>query len=92
MGWTAAPDRFLLPKRKWMPRWRFRPAEKIEDAFRLLDGAKPESYTMVSDKPGEFEVQVKIAGVFGRACLASRAEAITLAVARAVGIDLELPE
>ena len=38
MGWTVGPDRFMMGNRGWMPRWRFQPAEKLDDAFRLLEG------------------------------------------------------
>jgi hypothetical protein len=43
MGWEIAPDRFLMGKRKWMPRWRFQPELKLEDAFRPLEAAMPKS-------------------------------------------------
>jgi len=28
MGWTVAPDRFLMGRRRWIPRWRFQPTRK----------------------------------------------------------------
>src|SRR5436853_200927 len=37
MGWTVAPDRFMTGKRRWMPRWRFQPLAKLDDAFGLLE-------------------------------------------------------
>ena len=37
LGWTPAPDRFLLPNRRWMPRWRFQPFKSLSDAFQLLE-------------------------------------------------------
>lgn len=40
MGWIAAPDRFMLGGRTWIPRWRFPPYQNIADAFQLLDTAK----------------------------------------------------
>jgi hypothetical protein len=40
MGWIAAPDRFMLGGRTWIPRWKFPPYENLADAFQLLDTAK----------------------------------------------------
>ena len=37
MGSTVRRDRFMIGSRGWMPRWRFQPLERIEDAFALLD-------------------------------------------------------
>jgi len=39
MGWSVAPDRYLIGNRSWIPRWRFQPLERLEDAFRLLEKA-----------------------------------------------------
>ena len=40
MGWTAAPNRFMQGRRRWIPSWRFQPCESLADAFQLLDTAK----------------------------------------------------
>jgi hypothetical protein len=90
MGWKVAPDRFLTGNRTWMPRWRFDPTRNFDDAFRLLDEVRPESYTMGSDGTGGFRVRVQIAGTAGEACDASRPLAISLALARALGIGPEV--
>lgn len=37
LGWATSPDRFLTGNRRWMPRWRFRPFDRLEDSFKLLD-------------------------------------------------------
>jgi hypothetical protein len=37
LGWQAAPGRFLKPGRSWIPKWRFAPLSRLEDAFKLLD-------------------------------------------------------
>lgn len=42
MGWTVSPDRFMMGNREWMPRWRFQPIDKLDDAFRLLEEAVPQ--------------------------------------------------
>jgi hypothetical protein len=42
MGWRVAPDRFLMGNRRWSPRWRFQPTERVKDAYRLLERAAPQ--------------------------------------------------
>lgn len=88
MGWSIGPDRFMLANRGWMPRWRFQPAEKLDDAFRLLEEATPQEYSICGDDAGNIHVQVRIAGRVGEARGTSRALAITQAIARAVGIEV----
>ena len=84
MGWSVAPDRYLVGNRSWIPRWRFQPLERLEDAFRLLEKAKPEHYSMGAGADGAFSVQVRIRGCGGEARHESKPRAITLAIARAV--------
>jgi hypothetical protein len=88
MGWDVAPDRFLVGKRKWMPRWRFQPAGKLEDAFRLLEAAAPQKYTLSRDGPGPFCARVRIDGKTGQAHDRSIPRAITMAVCRALQIQM----
>ena len=90
LGWTVAPDRFLLGNRRWLPRWRFQPTEKLADALRLLEKAAPEEYNMRGDSEGNVLVHVRIGNVTGEACGASKPRAITCAIARALGIEVEL--
>jgi hypothetical protein len=89
MGWGVAPERFLVGKRRWIPRWRFQPAERLEDAFRLLEEAAPRRYSMGRDGQGPFRVQVQIGQETGRAQDVSKPRAITLAVARAIKLQVE---
>lgn len=89
MGWSAAPDRFLMGNRKWIPRWRFAPLTNLADAFRLLDAAKPVEYAISGRATGEFRVRVRLAGGTGEARDTSKPRAIAYAVARAIGISLE---
>ena len=89
MGWTVGPDRFMMGNRGWMPRWRFQPAEKLEDAFRLLEEAAPQEYSIGGDDKGNVHVQVRIAGTTGEARGMSRPLVITYAIARAVGVEVE---
>ena len=89
MGWTVGPDRFMMGNRGWTPRWRFQPAEKLEDAFRLLEEAAPQEYSIYGDAKGSIHVRVQIAGSTGEARGTSKPLAIAHAVARAVGIEVE---
>ena len=88
MGWSVGPDRFMMGNRGWMPRWRFQPAEKLEDAFRLLDEAAPQEYSIRGDDKGSIHVRVRINGNAGEACGTSKPLTITQAVARAAGIEV----
>ena len=81
--------RLRLANRRWIPRWRFQPQQNLVDAFRLLEAAAPEHYWMDSRKGGEFWVRVETAGGVGEACHASKPQAITFAIARALGIHVE---
>lgn len=89
LGWTVTPDRFLTGKREWLPRWRFQPCRSLEDAFRLLEAAKPQEYRICGDDTGNIHVQVRTAGRVGEARGTSMALAITQAIARAVGLEVE---
>jgi hypothetical protein len=88
MGWTVAPDRFMTGERRWIPRWRFQPTKRLEDAFRLLECATLQEYAMGTDGNGGRWASVRIAGVTGAAQANSEPLALTLAVARAVGIEV----
>jgi hypothetical protein len=88
LGWTVAPDRFLTGGRQWLPRWRFQPLKRLEDAFQLMNGAAPEEYTLGSEKGG-FWAKVRIAGATGEAHESSQARAMTLAIARAIGLEVD---
>jgi hypothetical protein len=90
MGWGIGPDRFTMGGRRWLPRWRFQPTERLEDAFRLLEQAEPQEYAMGAAENGGFWARVRIAGATGEARESSQARAITFAVARAIGIDPEV--
>jgi len=87
MGWTVGPERFSMGNREWMPRWRFQPIDKLDDAFRLLQEAAPQAYRISGDDKGSIHVQVRINGAVGEARETSIPGAVTYAVARAVGIE-----
>jgi len=89
MGWTVGPDRFMMGNRGWTPRWRFQPAVKLDDALRLLEVASPQEYSICGDDKGNIHVKVRIAGTQGEARGTSRPLAITFAIARAIGVEVE---
>ncbi len=89
MGWRVGPQRFLLEGRRWMPRWRFRPTDRLADAFKLLERVTAEHCDMGQTPQGFFVVELQIGGGHGRACEKSKPLAITLAVARALGLDVD---
>lgn len=92
MGWTVGPDRFMMGGRRWLPRWRFQPATRLEDAFRLLENVAPEEFTMGAGESGGFWAKVRVAGTTGEARDVSKPCAITVAIARALGIKVDLSE
>ncbi|MGD1095844.1 MAG: hypothetical protein ABSB35_28110 [Bryobacteraceae bacterium] len=89
MKWDIGVDRFLMGRRKWIPCWRFQPMERLEDAFRLLEVAAPQEYTMSREGPGPFCVRVRISGKTGEARDRSMPRAISLAVSRALQIQVD---
>ncbi len=88
MGWSIAPDRFLMGGRRWIPRWRFQPTANLDDAFKLLERAAPQDYAMGDDGKG-FWVRVRIGKAVGQARDRSKARAITIALAQALGLEVE---
>jgi hypothetical protein len=87
MGWKIAPGRFIKSGRSWIPRWRFRPLEELADAFQLLDCAT-EHYIIKRDGPS-FTAEIRTAAGRGAASGELKARTITLAVARAVGLEAD---
>jgi hypothetical protein len=88
MGWRIGPDRFIMADRRWLPRWRFQPAHRLEDAFRLLERTASQEYAMGAAEDGGFWAKVRIGGRTGDAYESSQAGALTLAVARAIGLEV----
>jgi hypothetical protein len=89
MAWRVGPERFMWGNRRWLPRWRFQPTERVEDAYSLLERAAPQEYSMDRAQDGRFCVKVCIAGATGEAQETTQARAVTFAVARAIGLDPE---
>jgi hypothetical protein len=88
LGWKVGPDRFTMGRRQWLPRWRFQPVQRMEDAFRVLERAAPQEYAMGAAENGGFWARVRIGGVTGEARESSQARAITFAIARAIGLEV----
>ena len=88
MGWGVAPDRLLLGDRRWLPRWRFQPLTKLEHALQLVEKAAT-SYTLTVAEDGTFAAHVRIGERTGIASGEPKAMAITVAVARAIGLDVQ---
>jgi len=88
MGWTVGPERFMQGGRRWLPRWRFQPATRLEDAFRALKQANPQDYSSGAAATGGFWAKVRVAGTTGEAHESSQARAMTVAIARALGIEI----
>ena len=86
MGWKVGPERFQTGSRMWIPRWRFQPTYRIEDAYKLLVAATPISSADGCDSSGLFWARVRVAGGLGFATAETRPLAITIAVAQAVGV------
>jgi len=87
LGWRPSSDRYLKPGRGWIPRWRFRPLQELTDAFRLLDTGV-QQYTLTRDSRG-FSAEVQIGSRRGSASGINKARTITLAVARALGLEAD---
>jgi hypothetical protein len=87
MRWRATPDRFIKSGRIWIPRWRFQPLVELADAFRLLDQAA-RRYSLTRDGHGVFCASVEIGGSRGKASGEPKARTVTIAVARALGLEV----
>lgn len=85
--WRVGPDRFITGNRSWLPKWRFNPLHRIEDAFLLLDHSESARY-VISQTGGRFQVEVEQGGRIGKAADSSKPRAITLALARSLGLEV----
>jgi hypothetical protein len=73
--------------RSWIPRWRFQPLTRLNDAFQLLDKSGG-AFTLTSHKRGYFTAEVCLDNRTGLAVGEPKAATITMAVARAIGLDV----
>ena len=88
LGWRLAPGRYIKSGRCWIPRWRFQPLVELDDAFKLLDGAA-HFYILKSDRSGAFSAEVSVGRNTGKASGKSKARTITLALAHALGLEVD---
>ena len=72
--------------RVWIPKWKFNPLHKIDDAFRLLERAAS-TFTLATTTNGTFTAQVRVDDHIRIAYGEPKATTITLAIARAIGLD-----
>jgi hypothetical protein len=88
LGWKVAPGRFIKPDRGWTPTWKFTPLVNLEHAFNLLDHANA-NYIVSAGSRGEgITAKVMVGARVGSACGVLKARTITLALARAVGLEI----
>lgn len=85
LHWRVGPDRFMTRNRSWLPKWRFNPLERLEDAFMLLDHCRSVRY-LISQTGGRFQVEVEHDRKIGKAAGLSKPRTITLALARSLGL------
>jgi hypothetical protein len=88
LKWSVAPDRFLTGNRGWVSRNRFRPTERVQDAFKLLIAAAPAEYDFGGAKGKPSWAKVRIGTVSAEASAPSLPLAICLAIAKALGIEV----
>jgi hypothetical protein len=88
MHWGVGPERFLLGKRQWIRRSQFQPMDRIQDAFRVLRKAAT-GYLLAKTPDGVFTATVQVGDRAGEASGRAEAATISLAIARAIGVDLK---
>jgi hypothetical protein len=86
LGWRAAPGRFLKLNKSWTPKWKFCPLDSLSDAFYLLERAA-RAYALTSHG-GTFTATVQIGDREGHASGRANARTVSLAVARALGLEV----
>jgi hypothetical protein len=85
-GWRVAPGRFIKSGRNWAPRHRFAPLTRLDDAFQLVDRVATSSkLSMV--KGGHVVAEVQVGNRIGKASGDAKARTVTIALARAIGLE-----
>jgi hypothetical protein len=92
MGWRPTRDKFIMANRQWLNRWRFQPTSDPRHALRLLEETGAEDFTISGRQSRDYRVAVRIHGALGEASENSIPLAICVAVARALGMELERVE
>lgn len=88
LAWRLAPGRYIKSGRGWIPRSKFRPLVDIRDAFQLLDALAADC-SLVRKHGRVCIVTVDAGGRKGRATAPSEARAISLAIAKILGLAPE---
>jgi hypothetical protein len=91
LHWGIAPECFLLGNRQWITRANFKPFTRVQDAFRLL-GKAAAAYSLTKTPDGVFAATVQIGDRTGTASGRAEAPTITLAIARAIGVDRKVSQ
>jgi hypothetical protein len=89
MHWRLAPGRYLKPDRGWTSRSGFRPLVNLKDAFQALESVTTD-YSLDSKPGGIYTVQLRFEGRLAQGAGESKARAICLALADALGIAVEV--
>jgi len=89
LGWKTAPNRYLMRDRGWLPMWRFKPTERIADAFQLLETDAVLDYVLRVDRHGVCWVKVRTTATSAEASGTSLPLTICVAIARVYGIHVE---
>ena len=89
LGWRVTPERFLTGDRGWLPRWKFQPIQRLADAIRLLEAFNPDEYSVGAGTNGGFCARIKVSGQTVAAEAATKPLAICLAVAAALGLEVD---
>ena len=87
-GWRAAPGRYVKGGRSWTPRHRFAPLLRLDDAFQLVDRVAT-SCNLIVAKGGPVFVEVQLGARVGNASGKSKARTVTIALARALGLEVD---
>jgi len=87
MGWRVTPDRFIRSGRGWLPKWRFAPLSRLDDAFQLLDRLAF-AYKLERTGGDKFAVEVRSSGRIGTASGEQKARTITMAIVQALGLEV----
>ena len=89
-GWKARPDRFMTGDgREWLKRAAFEPTKSLDAAYRLLNAVKPIDYKLGGSSSGPCWARVRTAGGSGEATNDSMPLALCLAIAGALGLNVE---
>jgi hypothetical protein len=88
MGWRAGKGRFLTGAREWITDSQFQPLSRIEDAFKLLRKVACE-YSLTRTAEGISTATVVVGRRAGVASGESEPMTVALALARALGLDVE---